>query len=878
MGTVQVGVRVPQVAEKEHRNEHAILVSGEKKRMKRRTAMLVVTLDIRTTVTMNACARYGEVARAVNKAALGGNMTTVLLGTAAQLVVEVEQSQGRCRTNYIAYCPSNQHQCRGSPDGIRCLRCSDPYYSGGYNGGCLVCPTIAECKHRSCTTVSNVNCKECNDDNIFFKRYNGDKECQRMCSWNNHYCWPGSCNKDGLTKDCTCAAGFNSVVKSGETSCQPTKKPSILKCDTVAFGPNGEKKRAMSSSSLTACQYLQDMYGNYQPTTMQFDFNTEYTIEISSDLASLFIVEQNFGITDTTVYIQRQSVSDSLTTLSTNRRLTDVHSSQSATRTHHDSHNLTITYTLANGQALCLEYEAKGGGYLKAKDMRTQTVLSAKPYDKTVKQRTVCFRYDNQPPEHCSKISTCRSEPLQIEKRITRSNFHHIEFGGWSDPVLQGGASRTASSIESYEIRVNEVLPSKGTLKVDYTTNVVSTKVNHTITNMDLNLSSDTPRLYCLTLEVKDVADNVRQCRRFVLYDNTSLVQIWNEKPFRFTSASPATDYAWQTHHNEVCINWKDYFYNDFYIHNELLNPIEPDPHGFIIGSYEQSTGEIPVSGTKNVHGIIAYDVSWSRNHSSFSGEIPVASFTNQSFCTDLNVTDGDTYTLKVKAIDIAGNTLSDKRTVFIDRSAPHLNDIWLKKDGYEMLYVHNSTDLSKMKMTFDAFDPHSGLSKIHWVFGIADTMTELLSEHLAVRTINVSMCESCSSAQCYCPDIGECAFFNYTIPLNKLNATHIGNHNRNYYFTIKVTNMAGLSTMGHIDVLVDDSPPSEGVVFEGPEDNYDIDYTSDVSILVHWHGFIDHESGIKLFRVGLSDRCLSTQDLYNFTEVPNKHAKSKAV
>ncbi|WAR31711.1 hypothetical protein MAR_034253 [Mya arenaria] len=58
--------------------------------------------------------------------------------------------------------------------------------------------------------------------------------------------------------------------------------------------------------------------------------------------------------------------------------------------------------------------------------------------------------------------------------------------------------------------------------------------------------------------------------------------------------------------------------------------------------------------------------------------------------------------------------------------------------------------------------------------------------------------------------------------------------------------------------------------MYFSPEDNYDIDYTSDVSILVHWHGFIDHESGIKLFRVGLSDRCLSTQDLYNFTEVPS--------
>ncbi|XP_052790278.1 uncharacterized protein LOC128224473 isoform X2 [Mya arenaria] len=778
---------------------------------------------------------------------------------------------GHDRSTWDDYADCNTHCYNGGhyASGAGCV-CPDVFY----DKCCLSdCPAISECKRRSCTSYYTVYCKECNDDNVFFKRYNSDKECQRMCSWNNHYCWPGSCSGHGLTKDCTCATEFRKTSTAGETSCQPTKAPSISTCDTVAIGPNGEMKRAMSSTSSSACQFLQDMYGNYQPSVMQFDLDTDYSINISSSSRPSFIVEQNFGITDTTIYIKHQSVSGAFVKLSTEKKLADIDSSQSVTSTHQDSGNFTVTastYALKDGEALCLEFEAKGGGYLKAKDTRTtpHTVLNAKPYHKTTEQRNVCYRFDNQPPEHCLKHSTCTYQPLQLNKRITRSSIHNVKFNGWVDPVPPGGASHTASSIESYEIRVNEVLPSEGMLKVDYTTNVLNTKVNHTVTSMDLNLTSNAPRLYCLTLEVKDVADNVRQCRRFVLYDNTSSIQIWTEKPFVFTSSSPATNYTWQTHHNDVCISWKDYFYNDFYIKNVLLNPIEADPHGLITGSYEQTTGEIPVSGTSNVYGIIAYDVSWSMNHDPFTVEKPVPSFSNQSFCMDLNVKDGETYTLNIKAIDIAGNTLSDNRTVFIDRSVPLINNIWLKKDGYEMLYVHNSTDLSKMQMTFDAFDPHSGLSKIHWTFGIADTMTELLSEHLAVTTIN----DSCSNALCYCPDVGNCAFFNYTIPLNKLNVKHmhIGNHNRNYSFTIKVTNMAGLSTREHIDVLVDDSPPSEGVVYEGPEDSPDIDYTSDDSILVHWHGFIDHESSIKLYRVGLSDRCLSTQDLYNFTEVPS--------
>ena len=40
-----------------------------------------------------------------------------------------------------------------------------------------------------------------------------------MCSWNDDYCWPGTCTDD-LTKNCNCATGFNKVTTSGKTLCQ----------------------------------------------------------------------------------------------------------------------------------------------------------------------------------------------------------------------------------------------------------------------------------------------------------------------------------------------------------------------------------------------------------------------------------------------------------------------------------------------------------------------------------------------------------------------------------------------------------------------------------------------------------------------------------
>ncbi|XP_052238458.1 uncharacterized protein LOC127849748 [Dreissena polymorpha] len=277
-------------------------------------------------------------------------------------------------------------------------------------------------------------------------------------------------------------------------------------------------------------------------------------------------------------------------------------------------------------------------------------------------------------------------------------------------------------------------------------------------TSLKHGAMNSSPRLYCITLEVKDVAYNIRQTRRFMLYDNSSVIKTWNENR---------------------------------------------------------------------------------------------------------------TYTFNIRPVDIADNTFNESRTVYIDRSPPHLTNIWLMKDGYEMLYVHNSTDLSKMQMTFDALDPHSGLQMISWEFGIADTTTVLIGGNIGVVEAKNAKCPA-DTVDCYCPDIGMCAFVNYSIPLNELvhAHTHIGNHNRKYFFTITITNNALLTTKERMDVLVDKSPPEEGVIYEGPLDYKDIDYTSEDSFVIHWHGFIDHESGIKLYRLGLAARCLTNNELYNFTEV----------
>ena len=374
----------------------------------------------------------------------------------------------------------------------------------------------------------------------------------------------------------------------------------------------------------------------------------------------------------------------------------------------------------------------------------TQDLLSPpspKTYQKTEHSKLVCYRYDASKPQHCLEMRNCSLAPLQLENRITRSPNILVIFEGWFDPIPVGGTTKHTSSIQSYEIKVNEISVSNGIVKVNTLKKAVFSKTfNATETRVKLNISSDKPQLFCVTLEVKDVADNSRQARRFFLFDNSSSIKSRSDKPVYFSSASNVSNYIWQTHHNDICLKWKGHFYNEFYKKNKVLNRIETTPYGTISGIYEQTNGILPVNGTNNIDGIVQFMVSYSNNsnsNDSFSPEIEVTNVLSQSFCKQMTLKDGESYLFKIRAIDIVNNTFSEIRTVHIDRSVPQINNIWLVKDGYQRLYVHNQTDLSKMTLQFDAYDSHSAINTVEWFFGSSDFSDYIGSGSISVQTLN---------------------------------------------------------------------------------------------------------------------------------------------
>ena len=123
---------------------------------------------------------------------------------------------------------------------------------------------------------------------------------------------------------------------------------------------------------------------------------------------------------------------------------------------------------------------------------------------------------------------------------------------------------------------------------------------------------------------------------------------------------------------------------------------------------------------------------------------------------------------------------------------------------------------------------------------------------------------------------MGDCEIDRYLLTFTSLvdRNTHQGDHHREYRVTVAVTNSASLTTTITVDILLDESPPTVGVVWEGlgdDDEQAETDFTSSPVVHVRWHGFQDHESSILLYRVLLAERCmtgLELEEANNATEV----------
>ncbi|XP_060585850.1 uncharacterized protein LOC132741646 isoform X2 [Ruditapes philippinarum] len=714
-----------------------------------------------------------------------------------------------CRHVSLPQCFSGHQSCGGSPDGIKCTRCNDAYYSTGYitqssRYSYALCPTIANCKQRYCSSSSNTRCRECIDDLKLFKRTHSDTKCERMCAWNNHYCWPGSCSND-LTSGCICAPDFKRIQTSTETTCHPTKLPSFLLCNTIFIGTHGQSKRANTNKDgIQNCSSIEDTYGNFQLSLLQYELKTEFKILISGYNQPSYIRNYKFGVTDITINVNKNAA-NGLTTRISHQQFGDATLNKTINNVRQDNGSIQIDQALssvAEGESLCIEFEAFGGGYLEGINLITQKVNPYVQYQKVSIKRSLCYTFDHTPPRHCRAIGSCNTEPLNILHPVTRTPINRVSFVGWTDPIPLNGSAKHASTIQDYTISVHQVISKKGRLQLDYSTMYMKV-INFSHTDTSLYLKPDKPTLYEVKLEVKDFAGNVQQARRFMLYDDTSFIETRDDKPIIVESASYLTNYVWQTR-DTICMTWKDHFINRFYINDNLLGPIKPEQNRLFSGVYEHKFGLLSVDGTLNVNGIIMFSVTVFVNGKQ-NEETEVTNIQEQSFCKNISNNDGDILKIMVQAVDIAGNVKEENSTVHIDQSKPELElmNISSKLGKIESIELPTSS----YNIKFIALDRHSGIHSIVWVFGIKNSGINIATGDIKVNTDNhLQSCHNGTST-CDCFDGKQCESFSYTIPVNALNLCDKkvkDNSNKNFYISITATNFALLEKTRYIDVSID--------------------------------------------------------------------------
>ncbi|KAK7496778.1 hypothetical protein BaRGS_00011987, partial [Batillaria attramentaria] len=730
---------------------------------------------------------------------------------------------------------------------------------------------------------------------------NGNRRCTGADDSN---VWGSTCTHScdygyELRGSSSVTCGSNGAWSSSFPTCRLADAPDLITCRVSVTDSLGNSKNSTHVGNLTNCDSQQDEAVNTVPAKVYFVIEAQLNLSVGISLPH-YVNSSNVGIVAAKITLEKKSLTGYLEAVEDVPLSGTQYCQENVNSTNpvligslHDCEG-TIrmsNLSLNDGESFCAYMEASAGGYYNLQDKSTSP-RGTETFRQVPKSKRVCFLYDPTKPVHCSQTSSgCSSSSdsiLQLSTRLTRTSNISVNIQGWLDPIPNGASWSSVSGIIKYSLEVHGVDADGTTLSVqdearkNYTLEWDSASggpFNRTVSLPEKSAA----RLYAMILEVHDKAGNVAYARRLVLYDNTSTVLMNSSASLQVVSAEPRAELKWQTNiSREVCVKWTGRFHNNELYTNNLLRPVEPDTGRNIFGDYDQQSGLLPVNGTDNVNGIVKFAVAWSRDGSDRTTMADIPDVYSKSTCLKEPLKDGETYTVWIQATDIMGNQAEDNVTVSIDHTAPSLSVVGLRgRFGLDGLYVHNATGLLSMQLLVHAADPHSGIKTLEWKLGTRD-----LSDDLGRRAVGVQRMKNVTDCQgkehCYCPSVGVCEIHQYMFEFASLvhNNTNQGQHHRDYYITVTATNHASLQTTERIDILIDVSPPTVGVVLEGlsDDDQAEMDFTSSDVVHVRWHGFLDHESGILLYRVVLADRCLTDQEMdaaNNATEVHKENTTS---
>ncbi|XP_052083561.1 angiopoietin-1 receptor-like [Mytilus californianus] len=204
----------------------------------------------------------------------------------------------------------------------------------------------------------------------------------------------------------------------------------------------------------------------------------------------------------------------------------------------------------------------------------------------------------------------------------------------------------------------------------------------------------DGPGVYSVILEVNDKANNSKYSRQVAIYDRTSNISTSSIHLIDVTTASKLTNFTWQTSQfSKIDVSWSGHFMNEVHEKGHFLEKIldyvprlsdgkfgRRHDYKKILPSFDDNDGVRNRSFIPNIKSIIRFDTVGRQG-------IPMSTFPKTAWqdVTPLNdnksfplmdIRDGDSYQIWIRAHDIMGNSKVDYTAVHFDRSPPSVSKV----------------------------------------------------------------------------------------------------------------------------------------------------------------------------------------------------------
>ena len=205
-----------------------------------------------------------------------------------------------------------------------------------------------------------------------------------------------------------------------------------------------------------------------------------------------------------------------------------------------------------------------------------------------------------------------------------------------------------------------------------------------------IKVKPESAGVYAFLLKVSDMAGNSEYARQYCIYDPESRIDIIHRnKSIRTMFVSSATnesDYKWQNNTNKIVVSFKDHFQNRIQTTGGFLNKIDITPeigslNYFVTSIYDDLHSIRSTGAIHNVNGIINFEyvgkktVADQKVPTTGWISIPNSNLTSESVVIHDGNTDGNSYTVWVRAHDIMGNRAIDNVTVYFDTTPPRYSE-----------------------------------------------------------------------------------------------------------------------------------------------------------------------------------------------------------